>query len=1231
MGMPGLADRRPVAVSFAAFILIGVLGSSPAWAAESGSAADIPYGVGKWDEPLGNHRARLVVDAAAPALRASIEWRRCDPDVEKKDVLVVDARNGKPVANRVVAAINRERGEVVFQASTAGEYYVYYMPCNPGRSAFPTARYNPPKETAAADWLAANRLRQGDLPAGEWKKLPQAKVLAFQARTDFDSVYPMEVIATAQEIRDLLARHGGKAFLLFPEDRRFPIRMTDDLPLRWMRTGPAGRFAGKAQPGEYYVFQVGLYAVKGPAKRVAIRPGDVVDAGGKVVVPAGGITCFNLAGRDWLGRPMQMDLTVPEGKVQAMWLGMQIPPDASAGLHRGEVTVSAEGAPPAKVSLEIEVAGEQLPDCGDGELWRLSRLRWLNSDLGVDDELVPPFTAVTVNGDEVGVLGRRIRFGETGLPASIVSTFAATPDRADAPSREILNGPVAFVAQTPAGAAQWKSQPAKLLRQAPGAVYRQSDSQAGPLRLSCWSKTECDGYTNFRIKLTADTAVTLTDARLEIPFHRDVARYLMGMGRKGGLRPEKLNWKWDRNKHQDAVWIGDVNAGLQVKLKGPAYTWPNVNIHYRARPLDMPDAWVNGGKGGCDVIENGDSVLLRVYAGPRELQAGQTLEFHLGLLVTPVKSIRPAEHWAARYYHTGGDSSVDAAAAAGATVINLHQGGRLNPYINYPFLTLDSLKKWIDAAHAKGMRAKIYYTLRELSNHVVELPALRSLGNEIYSDGPGGGSAWLMEHLRTHYKSAWHEWLPNGYIDASIATAGLSRWHNYYVESLGWLARTIGLDGLYLDDIGYDREIMKRVRKVLLRANPRSMIDVHSWNHYNGRACFANSANLFMEHMPYVDRLWLGEGFNYNGEPSDYWMVEISSLPFGLMGEMLQGGGNPWRGMVYGMTNRLGWGGNPKALWKLWDEFGLGESRMIGYWDPACPVRTGRPDVLATAYVRKGRTLISIASWAPQPVQVKLDIDFKALGLDPAKAHLYAPVVNGFQGESLFQPGQAVPLAPGKGWLLWVDEQARSQPPAIDPFADQKVILEDRFAGTKLDEAWSVSLSAKASAKLAQEKGAMVISAGANSYAYAERPLPPGVRAVTCRVNQASDEGKSWGPGLALVWKDGRALRVNLRVEGCFGVDGTGRQIMTGSAAPATWTDLVIRLDDKEIIVLASQDSRTWQELARVPRSAFAGDPAAVRLGKMSLGLKAQDHSVPGPTGRCEIKDLRVFGASSRR
>ncbi|HEY5085840.1 MAG TPA: glycoside hydrolase domain-containing protein, partial [Gemmatimonadaceae bacterium] len=361
----------------------------------------------------------------------------------------------------------------------------------------------------------------------------------------------------------------------------------------------------------------------------------------------------------------------------------------------------------------------------------------------------------------------------------------------------------------------------------------------------------------------------------------------------------------------------------------------------------------------------------------------------------------------------------------GANVINVHHRTDINPYLNYPFLRPDAMKTYIDDAHARNMKVKIYYTVRELSDHAPELFALQSLGHEIFSSGNGGGPSWLQEHFGTDYTAGWFVPERN---DATAVMNGQSRWHNYYIEGLDWLARNVGIDGIYLDDVAFDRTTMQRVRKVLDRRRPGALIDLHSANQYDPADGFASSANLYMEYFPYINRLWFGEGFDYVTTPPDYWLVEVSGIPFGLMGEMLQGGGNPWRGMVYGMTNRVytddsTYHGNPIALWKAWDDFGIKTSKMVGYWDPRAPVTTGRSDVLATSYVRPGRVLVAIGSWAPDTARIELNIDWKALGIDSSKAVMTEPAIAGFQRATSFDIADAIPISPAKGALVVIRER----------------------------------------------------------------------------------------------------------------------------------------------------------------------------------------------------------------
>ena len=319
---------------------------------------------------------------------------------------------------------------------------------------------------------------------------------------------------------------------------------------------------------------------------------------------------------------------------------------------------------------------------------------------------------------------------------------------------------------------------------------------------------------------------------------------------------------------------------------------------------------------------------------------------------------------------------------------------------------------------------KMYYTIRELTNHVTEVWALRSLGDEVLGDGRGGGYPWLLEHFVDHYRPQWYDHIDSVTIDASVLTStGESRWFNYYIEGLKWLVQNMDIDGLYLDDVSFDRNMLKRMRKVMDQVKPGCILDLHSNTGFS-----KGPAIQYTEYFPYLDKLWFGESFQYDKMPPENWLVEVSGIPFGHMGDMLHGGGNPWRGMVYGMTVRHPWVTegvtcDPRSIWKIWDRFGIAEAKMVGYWEDHPIVETNDPKVKATTYVKDGKLLISVASWADAPVNVKLEIDWEAVGLDSAKVQLTAPSIENFQLQTTFEVDDNIPIDPTKGWLIIVQNK----------------------------------------------------------------------------------------------------------------------------------------------------------------------------------------------------------------
>ena len=119
------------------------------------------------------------------------------------------------------------------------------------------------------------------------------------------------------------------------------------------------------------------------------------------------------------------------------------------------------------------------------------------------------------------------------------------------------------------------------------------------------------------------------------------------------------------------------------------------------------------------------------------------------------------------------------------------------------------------------LQVKFYYTIRELTNHVVELYALKALQGEVLSSGDPytipqtgfnhawdahGGGAYLHEHLIDDYVSCWQQGLSNGETDASVCDHGTSRWFNYYLEGAFWsVSQAPHMDGIYCECSRGDR------------------------------------------------------------------------------------------------------------------------------------------------------------------------------------------------------------------------------------------------------------------------------------------------------------------------------------------------------------------------------------------------------------------------------------------
>ena len=119
----------------------------------------------------------------------------------------------------------------------------------------------------------------------------------------------MDSLAAPDEVAALAAAVKQDA-ILFVEDREHSIRWTKAPPRRWLKDMALHTevFHGTAQPGEFYVFQIGAFAAKRNLKHIQIEFSDLIGQNG--AIKSTGLRCFNLGGIDHLGQPFHKSVDV---------------------------------------------------------------------------------------------------------------------------------------------------------------------------------------------------------------------------------------------------------------------------------------------------------------------------------------------------------------------------------------------------------------------------------------------------------------------------------------------------------------------------------------------------------------------------------------------------------------------------------------------------------------------------------------------------------------------------------------------------------------------------------------------------------------------------------------------------------------------------------------------------------------------------------------------------------
>lgn len=269
--------------------------ASVSWIATEAKGCLKPDTAGGWEARGG---ASSYVPLTRPSLSDTAESSSSCPPA----VIVRSARTGLEVRNVLITNATRYAGTIAFQPEYGpGEYHAYYLPhsSKDSGSGFWTVQttYRPYNASAAEPAWA----KQTESAASAAIGLPKAAFIELEPRVEFHRTTDMELIATLAETAEMqtIAHSHTAPYLLFPEERTNALRLTNatDLPVRWAQRGPSTSFNGTARRGEWYIFQIGVWAA-----RSALEITGALFSGS--AIPASEWTCINLGKLDALPHPL---------------------------------------------------------------------------------------------------------------------------------------------------------------------------------------------------------------------------------------------------------------------------------------------------------------------------------------------------------------------------------------------------------------------------------------------------------------------------------------------------------------------------------------------------------------------------------------------------------------------------------------------------------------------------------------------------------------------------------------------------------------------------------------------------------------------------------------------------------------------------------------------------------------------------------------------------------------
>jgi len=582
---------------------------------------------------------------------------------------------------------------------------------------------------------------------------------------------------------------------------------------------------------------------------------------------------------------------------------------------------------------------------------------WMGSKAGISDEVLPPWTPVTVSGNTVNVWGRSYRF--SGLPM---------PDSVVARESEMLASPVTLSGTVDGKPLAWARPTCRTADARPSVARLATSIDSDSLGCEGTVATEYDGMIRVDFKLVPKRKLTLEKLVLEVPLRAAHAKYLHFWPGKWGsvYNSEALPQEGFRGPFKPFYWLGDESRG---------FCWF----------AESDQGFFNAQKDRVvEIRREGDVVRLCINIVTVPQTVEQPLAYTFGFQATPVKPDKP-NAWDYRICHMGryGIESQKTRTPEGKEMVFLDyvaQCGVRNMCFhehwtdiqNYPKTTHGKeLHKLVEGCHQRKIQLLLYHGY-ELSNIAPEW-------NE------------YQEQCLVFPRAGGYKRKPE-----QIAYIGCYRspWQDFIADGVDKLMREYKIDGVYLDGTsepwgcrntrhgcGYKRPdgavgetypifatraMMKRLYTIVKSHNPNGQVNVHQ------------STCMTIPTLAFATSYWDGEQLQslkrkqaaQNVLPFDAFRCEFMGHNWGVPAELLWYASGPFtRNEALSMALLHDVPMRPASLadlalsaklWKARDAFGASEATWVPYWQSEAFVTTGSPTVKVSLHNRPGKGLIAV-------------------------------------------------------------------------------------------------------------------------------------------------------------------------------------------------------------------------------------------------------------------------------